>query len=98
VGKDMEITLSELETAAEQLDAIISEFDNAKDNSEALEAAIGNPFGRGELRDRAENFESRWDDKRKELNDGLKKIREHVTAVVDNTRQWDSDTAIALTG
>lgn len=95
---DVYIKLSELEQVVTELEAIINEFENAKSNSEALEAAIGNPFGKGELRDRAEDFESRWDDKRSQLTDGLKDIKDHVQGVVDNVQQWDADTAVALSG
>jgi hypothetical protein len=95
---DVYITLSTLEQVVTELEAITAEFDNAKNNSEALEAAIGKPFGKGELRDRAEDFESRWDDKRSQLNDGLKGIKDHVKGVVDTVQQWDADTAIALEG
>jgi len=93
---DVYIKLSELETVVSQLEAIISEFENATDSSEELEAAIGNPFGRSELRDQAKDFEERWDDKRGDLKDGLDKIKEHVKGVVDGVNEWDSETAIQL--
>lgn len=93
---DVYIKLDELETVVTQLESIINEFDNAQKNSEALEAAIGKPFGRGELRDKAENFESRWDDKRGELKDALTDVKDHVKGVVETVQDWDAGTAIAL--
>lgn len=95
---DIKVSLSELEQVVEQLQAITDEFDNATSNSEALENAIKKPFGEGELRDRARDFEERWDDKRGELNDSLKNIKKHVEGVIDGIKDWDSQTATQLQG
>lgn len=94
---DIYIDLDQLNEVSSSLKAIITEFENATSNSEALEAAIGNPFGESKLRDKARDFEERWDDKRGELKDSLIKVRDHVQGVIDNVEKWDSDTAIALT-
>jgi len=40
-------------------------------STEELEAAIGDPYGRSGLRDRARDVDERWEDKRGELNEGL---------------------------
>lgn len=93
---DVLIDLTELNEVKSQLDAIISEFDDATSNSEELEADIGNPFGQSKLRDEAREFEERWDDKRDELKEGLKTVLEQVTAVVDSFEKLDTETAIAL--
>lgn len=90
------ISLSDLETVNTQLQSIIEEFENAVDRSEALEEAIGNPFGRGELRDEAQDFEERWDNKRDQLKEGLKDVREHVAGVVNTIEKWDRETAVEL--
>lgn len=95
---DIYISLDQLEKVVTQLEAITEEFDNATSNSEALEEAINKPFGDGRLRDKARDFEERWDDKRGELNDGLKGIRDHVKGVVDGVNDWDAETAIQLSG
>jgi hypothetical protein len=94
---DIYIKLSELESVHTQLDAIVTEFENATSSSEALEAAIGDPYGRGELREQAKDFEERWDDKRTQLKDGLTGIRDHVKGVIDSIDEWDTETAIGLT-
>lgn len=94
---DVYIDLEQLNEVTTQLDAIIAEFENATSNSEALEAAIGNPFGRSDLRDEARDFEERWDNKRGDLKEGLTGVRDHVQGVIDGVEQWDSETAIALT-
>ena len=91
---DVYVKISELETVVSQLGSIIYEFDNATDRSEALEAAIGDPFHRGDLREKAEDFEERWDDKRGDLKESLEKVKEHVQGVIDGFTDWDSETAL----
>lgn len=93
---DIAITLDQLREVKTQLTAIVDEFENATASSEALEAAIGNPFGEGKLRSEAREFEERWDDKRGDLKDSLKAVLEHVDGVITNVEDWDSETAIAL--
>jgi len=98
MGDDVNVSLAQLEVAYHALEDIVQEFEDAQKNSEELEGAIGDPFGRGDLREKAEEFEERWDDKRGELKDSLDEIKEHVKAVVDTMKQWDVDTTNALSG
>jgi Asp-tRNA(Asn)/Glu-tRNA(Gln) amidotransferase C subunit len=95
---DVYIKLSQLEQVVTQLESIIHEFDNATSLSEELEAAIGDPFGESKLREEAQEFEERWDDKRGDLKDGLKGVKDHVDAVIKGVEDWDSETAIQLSG
>lgn len=95
---DVYIKLSQLEQVVTQLEAIITEFDNATSLSEQLEAAIGDPFGESKLREEAQEFEERWDDKRGDLKDGLKGVKDHVDAVIKGVEDWDSETAVQLSG
>ena len=95
---DVYIKLSELEQVVTQLEAIITEFDNATSLSEELEAAIGDPFGESKLREEAQEFEERWDNKRDDLKEGLKGVKDHVDAVVKGVEDWDSETAVQLSG
>lgn len=91
---DVKIKIDTLSRIATQLDSIVNEFENATSQSEALEADIGNPYGRGDLRDKAQDFEERWDDKRDDLKESLKELHEHVKGVVDGFENWDSETAL----
>ena len=91
---DVKIKVETLSRIATQLDSIVNEFENATSQGEALEADIGNPYGRGDLRDKAQDFEERWDDKRDDLKDSLKELHEHVKGVVDGFENWDSETAL----
>lgn len=94
---DFYISFEQLREVRRQLDSIIDEFDAATSNSEALEAAIGDPFGRSELRNKAQDFEERWDNKRDELKESLEGVRDHVQGVVENVADADAEMAIALT-
>ncbi|NHI16028.1 flagellar protein FlgN [Microbacterium excoecariae] len=94
---DFFIPLEDLESIKEKLTDITEEFADAVNRSEDLEDEIGKPFGRGDLKDRVEDFETRWDIKRDNLAEQLGGVLEHLTAVIDNTDQFDADAAIALT-
>ena len=91
---DILIKVSELQTVRTSIDAIVDEFENATSSSEDLESDIGDPFDRSELRDQACDFEERWDDKRNDLKDSLKKVSEHIKGVIDGIENWDSETAL----
>lgn len=93
---DVKIELDQLRAVQSQLEAITQEFDKATSLSEELEAAIGSPFGDSRLRDKAREFEERWDKKRDKLNESLKKVHEHVKGVVDGFEDWDTEAAINL--
>jgi predicted nucleic acid-binding Zn-ribbon protein len=95
---DVYITLDKLEQVVTDLEAIISEFEKATSLSEELEAAIGDPFGESKLREEAQEFEERWDDKRNQLKDGLEGVRDHVKGIVDGIEEWDAETAKAFNG
>lgn len=93
---DVLITFDELLALRQQLDAIITELEGAGDRSSELEAAIGNPFGRGDLRDRAGDFESRWNDKRVDLVRDMTKVRDHVQGVLEGFAEFDEEAALQL--
>lgn len=93
---DVYIKLDQLRSVQTDLDSIIEEFSNATDRSEALEESIGDPFGRAELREHAQDFEERWDVKREKLKEELTGVRDHVQAVVETVEEADAEAAIAL--
>lgn len=93
---DVSIKIAELDTVATSLSKIVEEFEQASSRADKLEDAIGDPFGRNELREAAEDFEDRWNNKRDELKDALQDIQEHVKGVVDGFQNWDSETALAF--
>ncbi|KAA6435114.1 flagellar protein FlgN [Agrococcus sediminis] len=93
---DVLITFDELLALRMQLDEIITELESAGDRSSELEAAIGRPFGRGDLRDRAGDFESRWNDKRVDLARDMTKVRDHVQGVLEGFAEFDQEAALKL--
>lgn len=94
---DVRIDLDELNQVYSKLETITAEFDNASGLADELAADIGAPFGETRLRDKAVDFEERWDNKREKLNESLKKVNEHVKGVIDGFEDWDGEAAIALT-
>ncbi|SEE90300.1 flagellar protein FlgN [Ruania alba] len=93
---DIYLSLDELKTANEQLTNIVEEFENAVSRSEALERAIGAPFGNSDLREKAEDFETRWDVKRDKLKEGLSDVQKHLKGVIDGVEDWDAEMAVKL--
>ncbi|WAC66710.1 hypothetical protein OVA14_02730 [Agrococcus sp. SL85] len=89
---DIDIPLRSMETLSTALGDIVAEFDDATGRSEALEAAIGTPLGRGGLRDQAQEFEEAWDDKRDTLKAKLERLKERV----DDTRTAWEDLDVEL--
>ncbi|MEU6135640.1 flagellar protein FlgN [Nocardioides sp. NPDC047086] len=96
MADDFYIDLNQLNEVKDALKEITSEFEDAEDNADDLEDAIGDPYGRSELREAAEDFEDRWNHKRDELKESLADVLEHVKGVIENVEKWDSDTAIQL--
>lgn len=90
---DVLIKWAELQELQQQLQSIMEELDNAVDRSSQLETAIGAPYGRSALRERASDFESQWSLKRKDLARDVGKIRDHVDAVVEEFGKFDAEAA-----
>jgi hypothetical protein len=75
---------------------IVVEFDEAGSNTRTLLEAIGRPFGRGELREEADEFEGAWDDKRETLKGHLVKLQEQVEGVRNGWADFDRDLAAEM--
>jgi len=93
---DVKLTLDELQEMSDELQQIIEEFENARSRSDALEQAIGAPFGKTALRDTVEEFETRWDVQRDDLKESLTGIGEHLDDVIAGFEELDSEGAIQL--
>ena len=93
---DVLIMFDDLHTLNDYLKKIVEEFDVAEDRAGRLEAAIGDPYGRNTLREAVEDFEDRWNDKRNELRDGMKRVQEHVQGVIKGFSDWDVETAAGM--
>lgn len=90
------IKYTELRSVSKKLEDIITEFNEAGSLADALQDAIARPFFRSELRDKAGDFESRWDDKRGDLARDIGKVYEHVAGIVEGFAQWDEETAQSM--
>lgn len=93
---DVIITYDRLAELDEKLQAITVELEQAAARANVLEGAIGDPFGRNDLREAVEDFEDRWNNKRKNLASDVADVQEHVHGVLEGFREWDRQTADGL--
>lgn len=94
---DVLITYDRLAELDAKLQAITTELRKASARADVLEAAIGDPFGRDELREAVEDFEDRWNNRRQNLAEDVAGVQEHVHGVLEGFRAWDAETATGLT-
>lgn len=90
---DIMLDLERMRELHRGLTVSIGEFENAGDTNDQLESAIGNPDGRDALRDKAHDFEGKWNDKRGKLLENLQGIDESLRGIIDTWTTWDTDTA-----
>ncbi|GAA2044895.1 hypothetical protein GCM10009819_35100 [Agromyces tropicus] len=76
-----------------KLQSITAELQQAATRADVLEDAIGDPFGRDDLREAVEDFEDRWDNRRKHLAEDVAEVQQHVHGVLEGFRDWDRETA-----
>lgn len=93
---DVYVKYSELKQLDDQLKSIIKELEDAANRSDELEAAIGEPYGKGRLRDAAKEFEGGWDDRRRGLAKDLTGVEQQVAGVVQGFQKWDAETTSGL--
>ena len=96
MGDGVLIKYTELDEVNSHLKDIVAELEGAEDRADVLEDAIGDPYGRNDLREAVEDFEDRWNNKRKNLAEDTKKVQEHVQGVLDGFLKWDTETAAGL--
>lgn len=90
------IKYSELKAVDTSLKKIIQELKEASNRADRLEDAIGDPYGKNNLREAAEEFEDGWDDRRNALCEDIEKVQQHVAGVLDGFAEWDSETTTQL--
>lgn len=91
------IKYSELKAVDESLKKIVAELKDASDRADDLEGAIGDPYGKNRLREKAEEFEDGWDDRRNALCADIEKVQQHVAGVLGGFEQWDRETSAQMT-
>jgi len=91
-----EIYLARLDDIVADLGASIKDFEDASDITQGIERAVGNPKGKGDLRDRVGDFEKDWNDTRAGLIDKLGGVHTHLKDIRDAFKKWDEETQKAF--
>ncbi|WP_275006232.1 hypothetical protein [Promicromonospora iranensis] len=91
-GYDLSIDMDQLTTLKDDLKAITSELENADGNAQAAADATGDD----ELRDRVNEFADKWEIKRGEMLENVKKLSDIITQIVDTFKQIDTELGKAL--
>lgn len=91
-GYDLSIDMDQLTTLKDDLKAITSELENADGNAQAAADATGDD----ELRDRVNDFADKWELKRGEMLENVKKLSDIITQIVDTFKQVDTELGKAL--
>jgi hypothetical protein len=94
---DVVIKYVELNLLVFQLNSMIEELSTGSKGA-ALRDAIGEPFGRSELTDAAEESEDRWNDKRESLVEDLTSIRDLAQQIYDDYQKFEDDAAAQFEG
>lgn len=94
---DVVINYVELDLLIFRLSNMIEELTTGSKGA-ALRSAIGEPFGRHELTDAAEESENRWDDKRESLVEDLTSIHDLAQEIYDGYQQFEDDAAAQFEG
>ena len=93
---DVKVSYDDLGDLYTRLLAIATEFDQASSRKRDLQDDIDRPYGEGELRSLAGDFESGWDDRRHKLGEGLDKVSEHAHTILEKFGDFDFDAARKL--
>ena len=91
------LNMQDLELVNESLLVSITEFTEVADSNDDIEAAIGDPAGRGDLRGRVYDFEAGWNNNREKLTENLTKVQEHLQAIIDGFTTLDTELNAGLT-
>ena len=89
----VKVSYDELGDLSTQLKNIVDEFENAGSRRRDLEDAVDRPYDKSELKDAANDFEGRWDDRRKRLMENCKGVAEHIDSVIEAFKDFDVEAA-----
>lgn len=93
MGTGVKVKYDELGGLSTELGDIVDEFENAGSRRGDLKDAVDNPYDDGALRDVADDFEGRWDDRRKALIENCKNLKDHVDGVITGFKDFDEKAA-----
>lgn len=91
-GYDLSINMEQLTTLKEDLKTITSELENADANAQSAADATGHD----ELRDRVNEFADKWEIKRGEMLENVKKLSDIIGQIADTFKQIDTELGKAL--
>jgi len=91
-GADLNLDLNRLEQLDTDLNAVISEFKNADDFSDAVADATGHDG----LHDHVRDFAHKWNEKRKSMTTNVENLQKQVHAISNGFKQVDDGLAKAL--
>ncbi|MFC8799357.1 hypothetical protein ACFT2C_16605 [Promicromonospora sp. NPDC057138] len=91
-GYDLSIDMEQLTALKDDLKKITSELENADGNAQAAADATGHD----DLRDRVNDFADKWEIKRGEMLENVKKLSDIITQIVDTFKEIDSGLGKAL--
>ena len=89
----VKVRYGDLEQLVTQLRAVVDEFEHAGSRRRELQSAVDRPYGESQLHDAADDFEGRWDDRRKNLMENCKGLADHVDDVLVAFKEWDTEAA-----
>jgi len=91
-----EIYLARLDEIVADLGTSKTEFEDASDVAKGIARSVGNPKGKGELKNRVEDFEDDWNDTRDDLLEKLDGVHQHLKKIRDAFNDWDLETQKAF--
>lgn len=89
---DLNFDLQLLHQLRDDLDAVVTEFTDAEEFSQAVAEATGHD----ELGGHVADFASKWNDKRKTMLEAVEALQAKISAITDAFTQVDADLAKAL--
>jgi hypothetical protein len=91
-GYDLSLNMAQLTALRDDLKKITSELENADGNAQAA----ANATGHDDLRDRVNEFADKWEIKRGEMLENVKKLSGIITSIVDAFTEVDAGLGRAL--
>lgn len=88
---DIKVDYAMLERLEARVAAIIEEFEQASSRRSDLVAAVDQPDGHAALQHRVHDFETQWDDRRKQLREGLGGVLESTRKVLEGWQTGDKE-------
>lgn len=91
-----EIYLARLDEIVTELGNSIKDFENASDFAKGMAGSVGDPMGKGDLKDRVKDFEDNWNDTRDDLLKNLEGVHTGLKDIKDGFEEWDLETKKAF--